>query len=61
MDGHIVETGAECKEGIDISYDGRWGYHPLLLSLAETGEPLRIVNRAGNRPSHKARRLSVTR
>ncbi len=53
MDGHIVETGAECKDGIDISYDGRWSYHPLLLSLAETGEPLRIVNRSGNRPSHE--------
>ncbi len=53
MDGHIVETGAECKQGIDISYDARWGYHPLLLSLAETGEPLRIVNRSGNRPSHE--------
>ena len=53
MDGHLVETGAECKDGIDISYDGRWGYHPLLLSLAATGEPLRIVNRSGNRPSHE--------
>ena len=53
MDGHIVETGAECKDGMDISYGGRWGYHPLLLSLAETGEPLRIVNRSGNRPSHE--------
>jgi len=53
MDGHIVETGAECKDGIDIAYDGRWGYHPLLLSLAETGEPLRIVNRSGNRPSNE--------
>ncbi|MCH7493391.1 transposase, partial [bacterium] len=27
--------------------------HPLLISLAETGEPLRIVNRSGNRPSHE--------
>jgi hypothetical protein len=53
MDGHIVETSAECKHGIDISYDGRWSYHPLLVSLAETGEPLRIVNRPGNRPSHE--------
>ena len=53
MDGHIVETSGECKQGMDISYDGRWGYHPLLLSLAETGEPLRIVNRSGNRPSHE--------
>ena len=53
MDGHIVETTGECKDGIDISYDGRWGYHPLLLSLAETCEPLLIVNRSGNRPSHE--------
>ena len=28
-----------------------WGYHPLLISLANTGEPLFIVNRSGNRPS----------
>jgi len=30
-----------------------WGYHPLLVSLANTGEPLFIVNRSGNRPSHE--------
>ena len=51
MDGSIVETTGECKFGMDMSYKGIWGYHPLLISVAETREPLRIVNRSGNRTS----------
>jgi hypothetical protein len=53
VDGTLVGTDAECKQGIDIAYNGTWGYHPLLISLANTAEPLYLINRSGNRPSHE--------
>ena len=52
-DGTMVETTGECKQGMDINHKGQWGYHALVLSLANTGEPLYVVNRSGNRPSHE--------
>jgi hypothetical protein len=52
-DGTIAPTFGECKLGMNISYDGQWGFHPLLVSLANTKEPLYLVNRSGNRPSHE--------
>jgi hypothetical protein len=52
-DGSIVKTYGETKQGMSLSFKGIWGYHPLLISLANTQEPLFIVNRSGNRPSHE--------
>jgi hypothetical protein len=61
MDGTLVATTGECKQGMDIAYDGTWGYHPLVLTLANTGEVLRLVNRPGNRPSHEGAAEQVDR
>ena len=50
-DGSLVPTTGECKEGMALTYKGLWGYHPLLVSFANTREPLFIMNRGGSRPS----------
>jgi hypothetical protein len=52
-DGALAPSDGWCKQGVDIAYDGTWGYHPLVVSLANTAEPLFLVNRSGNRPSHE--------
>jgi hypothetical protein len=61
MDGVLVGTTGQCKQGMDIAYDGTWGYHPLVVSLANTGEVLSVVNRSGNRPSAEGAAEQVDR
>lgn len=52
VDGASAQTTGQCKKGMDISYNGIWGYVPLIISLSQTREPLYLVNRPGNAPSH---------
>src|SRR3954467_8003845 len=53
VDGTLAPTDGRCKQGIDIAYNGTWGYHVLVVSLANTAELLYLVNRGGNRPSYE--------
>jgi hypothetical protein len=48
VDGKIQETFGECKERMDIAYNGVWGFSTLALTEATTGAHLYVVNRPGN-------------
>lgn len=51
LDSHVHPVYGDQKEGADFSYKGSLAYHPLVISLAETQECLRLINRPGNTPS----------
>lgn len=51
MDSHIHHVYGDQKEGADFTYKGGYGYHPLVISMADTHECLRLINRPGNVPS----------
>src|SRR5260221_8013724 len=61
MDGTLVGTTGQCKRGMDIGYDGTWGYRPLVVSLANTGEAMSVLNRSGNRPSQEGAAVYLDR
>ena len=61
VDGTIAEVSGDCREGADLAYNGKWGYGPLLVSLANSGEVLWVENRSASRPSHEGAPAALER
>jgi hypothetical protein len=54
LDGHIKPLYGVQKQGADFSYDRRWSYQPLVVSLGGSGECLKVVNQPGSARSSEA-------
>lgn len=61
VDGTIAEVSGDCREGADLAYNGKWGYGPLLVSLANSSEVLWVLNRSASRPSHEGAPAALDR
>ena len=48
LDGHLKELYGMQKGGADFSHTGKWSYHPLVVSLADSGDCVAVRNRSGN-------------
>lgn len=59
LDGHIKPLYGAQKEGADFSYDGRWSYQPLVVTLGGSGECLKVVNQPGSSRSSDAAAKAV--
>ena len=61
VDGTIAEVSGDCREGADLAYNGKWGYGPLLVTLANSSEVLWVENRSASRPSHEGAPAALDR
>ena len=59
LDGHIKQLYGVQKEGADFSYNRRWSYQPLVVSLGGSGECLKVVNQPGSDRSSEAAAKAV--
>lgn len=51
IDSKVEETYGECKEGLDMSYKGQWGFHPLVVTESTTSTHVGFAFRSGNAAS----------
>ena len=47
-DSTIKELYGQCQDGADFSHNGKWSYHPELITISELNEIIAVKNRPGN-------------